>query len=279
MKARQVRRALLRHGPVDDARQAHELRGRPDAGRGDERLHQVRGHADARPRQRHRRGRGHALDDRLSLRRQPVPRLPALQSRRVLDRGPAGPRRRATPRSSSAPTPARRCRSRPSTTWPASRPSCWTRRSRTPAGWPASTSRRRSRASARPGPSTAWTRFRCRCGRRSKSPYPTDEEVVRRINAGGRGESPCWLARCEASAPDDRRNRRRSMLRITGGKVYDPANGINGVIKDICIADGRDRRRRGQAAARSTRPAWSSSPAAWTSTPTSPAPPSTSPAP
>ena len=29
------------------------------------------------------------------------------------------------------------------------------------------------------------------------------------------------------------------MLRITGGKVYDPANGIDGVIKDICIADGR----------------------------------------
>jgi formylmethanofuran dehydrogenase subunit A len=29
------------------------------------------------------------------------------------------------------------------------------------------------------------------------------------------------------------------MLRITGGKVYDPANNINGVVKDICIADGR----------------------------------------
>jgi formylmethanofuran dehydrogenase subunit A len=29
------------------------------------------------------------------------------------------------------------------------------------------------------------------------------------------------------------------MLRITGGKVYDPANGIDGVIKDICISDGR----------------------------------------
>ncbi len=29
------------------------------------------------------------------------------------------------------------------------------------------------------------------------------------------------------------------MLRITGGKVYDPANGVNGVVKDICIADGR----------------------------------------
>lgn len=30
-----------------------------------------------------------------------------------------------------------------------------------------------------------------------------------------------------------------SMLRITGGKVYDPANNISGVVKDICIADGR----------------------------------------
>ncbi len=29
------------------------------------------------------------------------------------------------------------------------------------------------------------------------------------------------------------------MLRITGGKVYDPANGIDGVVKDIYIADGR----------------------------------------
>jgi formylmethanofuran dehydrogenase subunit A len=29
------------------------------------------------------------------------------------------------------------------------------------------------------------------------------------------------------------------MLRITGGTVYDPANGIDGVVKDICIADGR----------------------------------------
>src|SRR6202035_4417085 len=28
------------------------------------------------------------------------------------------------------------------------------------------------------------------------------------------------------------------MLRITGGKVYDPANGIDGVVRDVCIADG-----------------------------------------
>ena len=30
-----------------------------------------------------------------------------------------------------------------------------------------------------------------------------------------------------------------TMLRITGGKVHDPANGIDGVVKDICIAEGR----------------------------------------
>jgi formylmethanofuran dehydrogenase subunit A len=29
------------------------------------------------------------------------------------------------------------------------------------------------------------------------------------------------------------------MLRITGGKIYDPTNGIDGEVKDICIADGR----------------------------------------
>src|SRR5437870_8217384 len=29
------------------------------------------------------------------------------------------------------------------------------------------------------------------------------------------------------------------MLRITGGKVFDPANGINGEVRDICIADGK----------------------------------------
>ena len=29
------------------------------------------------------------------------------------------------------------------------------------------------------------------------------------------------------------------MLRITGGRVYDPANGIDGVVKDVCVVDGR----------------------------------------
>ena len=28
-------------------------------------------------------------------------------------------------------------------------------------------------------------------------------------------------------------------LRITGGEVYDPANGIDGAVRDICIDGGR----------------------------------------
>ncbi len=68
------------------------------------------------------------------------------------------------------------------------------------------------------------------------------------------------------------------MLRITGGKVYDPANGINGEIRDIYIADGRIVAHRGGRAAPSTRPGWSSSPAASMCTRTSPAGRSTSPA-
>src|SRR5687767_16016242 len=30
-----------------------------------------------------------------------------------------------------------------------------------------------------------------------------------------------------------------SMLRIPSGKVYDPANGVNGEIRDICVRDGK----------------------------------------
>src|SRR5437773_5186432 len=29
------------------------------------------------------------------------------------------------------------------------------------------------------------------------------------------------------------------MLRITGGKVFDPAHGIDGEVRDVCIADGK----------------------------------------
>ena len=29
------------------------------------------------------------------------------------------------------------------------------------------------------------------------------------------------------------------MLRIINGEVYDPTNGINGEVRDICVADGK----------------------------------------
>ncbi|HWS63214.1 MAG TPA: amidohydrolase family protein, partial [Steroidobacteraceae bacterium] len=29
------------------------------------------------------------------------------------------------------------------------------------------------------------------------------------------------------------------MLRIVNGRVYDPANGVDGEVRDVCIADGR----------------------------------------
>ena len=29
------------------------------------------------------------------------------------------------------------------------------------------------------------------------------------------------------------------MLRITGGRVYDPKNGVDGVVRDVCVADGK----------------------------------------
>jgi len=58
------------------------------------------------------------------------------------------------------------------------------------------------------------------------------------------------------------------MLRITGGKVYDPANGIDGVVKDICIADGRIAAEV-EGGRTSMPPAWWFFPAAWISTPMS----------
>ncbi|MCA9012356.1 MAG: amidohydrolase family protein, partial [Planctomycetaceae bacterium] len=29
------------------------------------------------------------------------------------------------------------------------------------------------------------------------------------------------------------------MIRITGGKIYDPASGINGEVRDLCIEGGK----------------------------------------
>ncbi len=119
-----LRRHLLRHGPVDDARQAHELGRRADAGRRDERLHQVRRHADARPRQRHRLRHG-ACAGRPAIRSASTCAAAIRASTRASSRrSTCWSAATSTPRWSWAPIPARRCRSRASTTWPASRRSC-----------------------------------------------------------------------------------------------------------------------------------------------------------
>ena len=50
---------------------------------------------------------------------------------------------------------------------------------------------------------------------------------------------------------------RMSQLRIAGGTVYDPANGVSGEVRDICIDGGRIvETRAGVGARASTRAAW-----------------------
>ena len=93
-----LRRDAVRHGPDDDARQASQQRGPAGAGARHERLHAVRGQADARPRQRDRRRQRGLVADRLSVRRQPVARLSALQPGRVHDGRHAWPAARPTRR-------------------------------------------------------------------------------------------------------------------------------------------------------------------------------------
>ena len=73
-----------------------------------------------------------------------------------------------------------------------------------------------------------------------ESTRPSDEEVLEAIAGGSRG-----------------RGRRGMTLRIAGGRVYDPANGVAGEVRDVCLNDGKvvatcPRTRRG-----STRAAWS----------------------
>ena len=59
------------------------------------------------------------------------------------------------------------------------------------------------------------------------------------------------------------------MLRIRGGKVYDPKNSVNGVVRDVCVSGGKIVADVAAGRGPSTRPAWSSSPAASMSTRTS----------
>ena len=59
--------------------------------------------------------------------------------------------------------------------------------------------------------------------------------------AGGHGSRSHEFAHrpplTSRAVSDDARDEATPMLRITGGKVYDPANGIDGVVKDLCIDD------------------------------------------
>src|SRR6266540_1831195 len=65
-------------------------------------------------------------------------------------------------------------------------------------------------------------------GRRSPAAAPFGRRPPSR---GGRGARP----RHEARVPMTKLQR----LRITGGTVYDPANGVAGVVRDVCIEDGK----------------------------------------
>ena len=62
-------------------------------------------------------------------------------------------------------------------------------------------------------------------------------------------------------------------LRIVGGAVHDPANGVDGEVRDVCIEDGRIVASISRVPRRSTPGEWSSCPAEWTFTPISQAPP------
>ena len=47
------------------------------------------------------------------------------------------------------------------------------------------------------------------------------------------------ISRGTPPAVPDRRLTVPDRLRIVGGTVYDPANGIDGEVRDVCIEDGR----------------------------------------
>ena len=88
-----------------------------------------------------------------------------------------------------------------------------------------------------------------------KSPYPTDEEVIRRISQAVAAKPPLVPARLEppltpgADGPEGNQAWQGIHAADHGGKVYDPANGVNGDVRDVCMSGwhGRRRRRRGRA--------------------------------
>ena len=176
--------------------------GDSESRRRDERVHEVRLHADARSRQRHRGRRRPAVDDRLSFRRQPEPRLSRDSIRESSRRWIYWSAATTTRHSSSAPIPGA------TMPQPGHRPSGANSDDRSgsqshphePAGARAHHDGGDGRKRA-PAPFTEWTRFRCRFGRPCTSPYPSDEEVIRRILPRGRGQARRGSLRRRARRP------------------------------------------------------------------------------
>ena len=174
------------------------------------------------------------------------PRLSALQPGRVLDRRPAGPRRlrrgvhpRRRPRRDDAAAGDRPPDAHPDDR---ARPEGDAHQ---PAG-PRPHHDGRHRASARrarlshgrdPAAAAAGAEVAVPDRRGSR---PPDQRGDRREAAWCPTREPPSSRQTDERSPDGTELRRQtSMLRITGGKVYDPANGIDGEVKDVCIDDGR----------------------------------------
>ena len=81
------------------------------------------------------------------------------------------------------------------------------------------------------------------------SPYPSDEEVltairarVRQLLGGNRLPAGTPLARAACRRSTHRRGgstRGSRCCASSNGRVYDPANGLDGEVRDVCIRDGR----------------------------------------
>ena len=249
MKARPVRRDLLRHGPVDDARQAHELRGDPEAGRGAERLHQVRVHADARARQRHRRrtwscgGRPAIRSASTCARGYPRFNPGEFSTVDLLVRGDndAALILGADP-GATMPQPGIDHLARIPTIVLDPKVTHTSRLARvhiTTAATGISApghrlSHGRGAPAAAAGPQVAVSDRRG--GHPAHPPGGGGEAAMVSCSERDDGDR---LERPGRERPSPPSSDGDSMLRITGGKVHDPANGIHGVVQDVCIADGR----------------------------------------
>ncbi len=285
-EGRQVRRHLLRHGADHDPRQALQQRSAAGADSRHECLHPFRRQAQPRPRQRHRRRQCRRLADGLPVRRQPRPRLSALQSGRVHHIRHARPRRGRLRNDDRLRSDGQLLRAGPQAPGldSANRPrrqgnAHHAGRHRGLHGSDLRHQHRRHRLphGRRPHPPAA--RVPLAAPQRLRRPHrhrrARQSEIGNQRSASRAVPAPAPVRSPAPPMPD--------LLKISGGTVYDPANGIDGEVRDLWIAGGKivaapadpDAAAR---RAQSTPAAWSSCPAASTCTATSPGPRSTWPA-